>query len=228
MHHIDATPKLLELFWSLVQHACSNETTGKYSCEVSNIYGMDTCHSQVVAVTGLSFVLDSCLPVSQSSIPRDINETVWYCSVGPHFTWNGEIMVFGHVFFFFFGWQQYGVLLWHFARSLKWLKLSLFGFISRMWWELACFLVLIVVGYWSTWVCICKFPEARLEDTAYFNRLVVSKEQSTCFKGWYVACLYSFCHCEENHLNGSDHVLLRACPLCEEVDRHGYPIQSET
>ncbi len=74
--HIDATPKLLELFWSLVQHACSNETTGKYSCEVSNIYGMDTCHSQVVAVTGLSFVLDSCLPASQSSIPRDINETV--------------------------------------------------------------------------------------------------------------------------------------------------------
>ncbi len=34
-------------------HECNNETNGKYSCEVSNVYGTDICHAQVVAVTGL-------------------------------------------------------------------------------------------------------------------------------------------------------------------------------
>lgn len=34
-------------------HQCNEETTGIYSCEVSNAYGTDICHAQIVAVTGL-------------------------------------------------------------------------------------------------------------------------------------------------------------------------------
>lgn len=33
-------------------HPCNEETTGIYSCEVSNAYGTDICHAQIVAVTG--------------------------------------------------------------------------------------------------------------------------------------------------------------------------------
>lgn len=34
-------------------HSCNQETTGVYSCEVSNAYGTEICHAHVVAVPGL-------------------------------------------------------------------------------------------------------------------------------------------------------------------------------
>lgn len=34
-------------------HECDKNTTGKYSCEVSNAFGRDICHANVTAVTGL-------------------------------------------------------------------------------------------------------------------------------------------------------------------------------
>lgn len=33
-------------------HECNEETSGRYSCEVSNSYGTDVCHAQITAVTG--------------------------------------------------------------------------------------------------------------------------------------------------------------------------------
>ena len=33
-------------------HECNKETSGRYSCEVSNSCGKDICHAQVIAVTG--------------------------------------------------------------------------------------------------------------------------------------------------------------------------------
>lgn len=33
-------------------HECNKETPGKYSCEVSNSYGIDICHANVTTVTG--------------------------------------------------------------------------------------------------------------------------------------------------------------------------------
>lgn len=33
-------------------HEANSETTGRYSCEVTNKYGSDICFAQVTAVTG--------------------------------------------------------------------------------------------------------------------------------------------------------------------------------
>ena len=33
-------------------HECNTETTGRYSCEISNKCGSDICHAQVTVVTG--------------------------------------------------------------------------------------------------------------------------------------------------------------------------------
>ena len=33
-------------------HECNKDTTGKYSCEVTNKFGSDICHAQVTVVTG--------------------------------------------------------------------------------------------------------------------------------------------------------------------------------
>ena len=34
-------------------HECNKETAGRYSCEITNPYGTDICHAQVVPVTGM-------------------------------------------------------------------------------------------------------------------------------------------------------------------------------
>ncbi|KTF71343.1 hypothetical protein cypCar_00035221, partial [Cyprinus carpio] len=50
-------------------HESNNETTGKYSCEVSNVYGTDICYAQVVAVTEpahfVKRLTDMAIPLSQ-------------------------------------------------------------------------------------------------------------------------------------------------------------------
>ena len=58
-------------------HETSHETSGKYSCEVSNAYGSDICHAQVTAVTATLL----CIYIFRHEGHRDSNKPETEASV---------------------------------------------------------------------------------------------------------------------------------------------------